>query len=336
VARTRAQRRRHSLFLIIALAVTLVVLVFARDVSRAAHGAITAQRSEDRSFAGLANTLIQQENQFDLRMTRLLQNGPTFSRPEFDARLLQLDQQLPSWTAAAVMLRRPKLAHDINNKIADLTEVRVDDYQSIISRVTRSLTLPTPTQDADATRASTPAQTLMATATTWNRDRFALRHEPGAARLDALTDSSATLFATSGVTNLTASASLAVVRGIGIAAVSVVPAPLPARRGILLLPPVTMIELGVSVVNTGFVEQEVTLEVSITPTNGPLPAQHQSFHVALAPLQSYAFAPQGIAVVPSERATLDVRLTGAAASANLTRSRSYRVEMSPPGALPAG
>jgi hypothetical protein len=317
------------LFLTIALAVTLVVLVFARDVSRAAHGAITAQRSEDRSFAGLANTLIGQENDFDVRLARLLQSGSSLSRPVFDARLLQLDQELPSWTAAADQLRRPKLAHDINNKIADLTEVRVDDYQTIIASVTRSLTLPTPILDADATRAADPAHVLIATAEEWNRDRFALRHEPGVVRLDALSDSSATLFATSGVANLTASPSLAVVRGIGIAAVSVVPAPLPARRGVLLLPPVTTISLGVSVVNSGYVEQAITLEVTMTPTNGPLQAEHQTFHVDLAPLQSYAFTPQQISVVASERATLDIRITGAQASANLTRSRSYRIEMSP-------
>lgn len=315
----------------IALALTLVVLVFARDISRAAHGAITAQRSEDRSFAALANSLLVQENNFDLRLARLLKGGSTLSRPVFDARLLQLDQQLPTWTTAAELLRRPKLAHDINNEVADLTEVRVDDYQAIIVRITHSLTLPTPTQDADAARARNPAQALIASATTWNQERSVLRHEPGGVRLEALTDSSATLLLTSGVTNLTASTSLAVVRGIGIAAVSVVPAPLPAQRGVLLLPPVTKIKLGVSVVNTGFVDQEVTLEVSLNPTNGPLPAQHQIFHVELGPLQSYAFAPQGISVVPNERATLHIRITGAAASATLTRSKSYRVELSPPG-----
>ena len=40
------------------------------------------------------------------------------------------------------------------------------------------------------------------------------------------------------------------------------------------------------------------------PSNGPLPAHRQTFHVVLAPLQSYAFVPKEIAVVPSERATL--------------------------------
>ena len=318
-----------------ALIVTFVVLVFARDVSRAAHNAITNQRSEDRSFAALANALIAQENNFDLRLGRLFSGGSTLSRPVFDARLVQLDQQLPSWTTAADLLRRPKLAGDISTKIADLTEIRVDDYQALISSVARSLSLPlpSPTLDANATHATNPAQTLIATATTWNKERSALRSEPGRVRLHALTDTSATLFATSGVTNLTASTSLAIVRGIGIAAVSVEPAPLPAPHGVLLLPPVTSVKVGVTVVNSGFVDQAVTLVVSLTPTNGPLPPAHRTFHIDLTPLQSYAFGPQHFTVVANERATLNIRLTGAGSSSNLTRSKRYRVELSPPGHL---
>jgi hypothetical protein len=72
------------------------------------------------------------------------------------------------------------------------------------------------------------------------------------------------------------------------------------------------------------------------PTNGPLPPERQTFHVVLAPLQSYAFVAQEITVVPSERAVLDIRISGAPASVNMVRSKSYRVEMSPPGALPPG
>ncbi len=318
----------------IALAVTLVILVFARDVARSAHGAITTQRSENRSFAGLANALIVQENNFDARLARLLRSGSTFTRPVFDARLNQLDQQLTYWSTTADLLRRPKLAHDVNDEIADLTVTRVDDYEAIIARIARSLTLPAPSPSVGNETVAGPAQSLLATGLQWNKDRFALRHEPGQVRLDELTSSSAKLFAESGVANLTASSSLAVVRGIGIAAVSVTPAPLPARKGVLLLPPVTQIEIGVSVVNTGFVEQEVTLQVTMKPSNGPLAQQRRTYRVALAPLQSYAFAHQAIDVVPSERAVLDIRLSGAPASTNLTRAKRYRVELSPPGALP--
>lgn len=322
------------MFLTIALVVTLVVLVFARDVSRSAHGAITAERSENRSFASLANALIVQENNFDSRMARLLRSGATLSRPVFDARLDQLDQQLSYWSTTAELLRRPKLAHDVNDKIAALTGTRVVDYEEIIARIAQALSLPAPTPSPNGATVADPAQSLVETGLTWNVDRYALRHEPGEVRLDGLTLSSAKFFTQSGVSSLTASSSLAVVRGIGIAAVSVLPAPLPAKSGVILLPPITKIRLGVSVINTGFVEQALTLEVTMQPSNGPVAAQRQTFHVELAPLQSYAFAGQEIAVVPNERATLDIRLSGAPASVNLTRSKRFRVEISPPGALP--
>ena len=133
------------------------------------------------------------------------------------------------------------------------------------------------------------------------------------------------------MTQLIASPSLAVVRGIGIAAIRVEPAPLPSPGGELVLPPVNAMYLGVSVINTGFVTQDLTLYVTMTPSNGPLSAVRQTFHVVLAPLQSYAFVPKAIAVVPSERAALNVRITGAPASVNLALSKSFRVEMSPPG-----
>jgi hypothetical protein len=150
-------------------------------------------------------------------------------------------------------------------------------------------------------------------------------------RLDALTLSSAKLFIARGVVDLSSSSSLAVVRGIGIAAVSVAPAPLPASANVLLLPPVSNVTLGISIVNTGFVEQRVTLHVSMVPSNGPLPAQRQTFHVELAPLQSYAVVPKEIAVVANERATLDIQIAGAPASPNLERAKAFRVEISPPG-----
>jgi hypothetical protein len=318
------------LLLTTALVVTLVLLVFARDISRSAHGAITNQRSENRSFAGLANALIVQQNNFDVRMAALLSSGSTLSRPDFDARLDQLDQQLQYWSSAAELLRRPTLTSDVNDKIADITEQRVDDYQALVATIAHSLSLPDPTPNAAGTTGNV-AQSLIATATTWNRERSALHREPGRVRLDALSSTSAQLFASSGVNALTASSSLAVVRGIGIAAVSVVPAPLPSMKGVIVLPPVSKFQLGISVVNTGFVEQALTLEVIMTPSNGPLPAERQTFNVVLAPLQSYAFAPKDIATVPSERATLDIRVTGAPDSPHQPRSELFKVEMSPSG-----
>ena len=87
MARTRAQRRRHSFWLGVAAVITLLVLLFARDVTRAAHNSLSPRRSENRSFAALASSLIAQENNLDLRLRYLGATGD-------DAGLLRLQQAL--------------------------------------------------------------------------------------------------------------------------------------------------------------------------------------------------------------------------------------------------
>ena len=331
MARTRAQRRRHSLFLTLALVVTLVVLVFARDVTRSAHGAIGPRRSENRSFAGLTNALITQENQFDQRLADLLRSGDTLSRPVLDARLGQLQQQLNLWDTLAEQLRRPKIAHDVNDEMSDLTEQRIAAYETILSAITTALTLPALTPVTSLPAVVDPAQTLLATSSQWAFDRWALAKEPGRVRLYELTTNAATSYQVVGVQRLVASTALAVTRGVAIAAVSISPAPLPAAHGVILLPPVTLVHMGVTVMNAEFVEQTVTLQITLTPTNGPLPSVTQSFALTLAPLQSYAVVPKLFATVANEKATLRIAVNGAPAAPGMSRSRTYAVVMSPSG-----
>ena len=331
MARTRAQRRRHSLFLTLALVVTLVVLVFARDVTRSAHGAIGPRRSENRSFGGLTNALIKEENGFDQRLSDLLRGGDTLSRPVLDARLGQLQQQLNLWDTLAEQLRRPKLAHDVNDEMADLTEQRIAAYETIFAAITNGLTLPSLTPAESMTPVVDPAQTLLTTSAQWAFDRWALIKEPGRVKLHEVTTKAATLYQVIGVQRLVASSTLLVTRGVGIAAVSVSPAPLPAHRGVILLPPVPFVHLGISVENAAFVEQTLTLQVTLTPTNGPLASVTQTFKLTLAPLQSYAVVPKLFATVPSERATLRIALSGAPPAPGMSRSRTYEVVLSPSG-----
>jgi hypothetical protein len=110
----------------LALIITLIVLVFARDVSRSAHGAITERRSENKSFAALANELIGQENAFDRRLDRLVTRGDTLQRAVFDARLSQLNDELPGWLTDASLLRSPALTHHVNETLYELTSARAD------------------------------------------------------------------------------------------------------------------------------------------------------------------------------------------------------------------
>lgn len=326
MARTRAQRRRQTLYLSIALALTLVVLLFARDVSRSAHGSIGPRRSENRSFGALANVLIAQQNQLDFHLAYLLAHGQSLSRPVFAARLDQLRQQFALWTVEADQLRRPKLAHGVNDAIEQLTELRIGAYQSLLASVARSLTLPWPIP-ATSRAVSAPASTLFATSQAWAAKRFSLVAEPGLVHLDAFTTSSATAYLNVGLTRLVASPTLALARGVGITAVAVQPSPLPAPKGTLLMPPVTAIDVGVSVTNASYVLQPVALRVTLTSRAGRV--QSQTMRVVLGPLRSFAFAPNLFTTTPSERATLVISLSGAPAAPQTTLRRVYQVTMSP-------
>jgi len=329
VARTRAQRRRHTLLIAFAVLATLLILAFARDVSRAAHGATTARRSENRSFGALANSLLTNENNFDGRLERLLSAGGALRRPVMQARLDQLYDELPGWATAADELRRPKLAHDVNDALAEITLERVAAYETLLGDVARALKLPWTGQSARII--ADPALSLLATSRLWNVDRFSLAKEPGGVHLDATSVVSASYYRASGASVLTSSPSLRLVRAIGIAAVRVYPAPLPAPVGEWLLPPVTSVQLGVSVVNVSYDVQPVTLIIQVTPLNARGNAFSQRMSATLGPLGAYAFVPQLLTTAASERARVVLRVVGARAARGMVSIEAFRLEMSPSG-----
>ena len=317
------------MYLTVALALTLLVLLFARDINRSAHGAVSPRRSENRSFGQMVNLLAAQENSLDARLYYLLQHGGSLSRSVFAARLAQLSQELPGWTTEAELLRRPVLAHHVNDLVFALTEQRVDDYQNLFSDLASQLNLPWSPAPTGSQVVSAPAQSLVATVNQWDHARWSLTHEPGRVTLPTLSMGAAKYVVAVGTNQLAGSASLAPTRAIGIVAVEVTPTPLPAAVGVLLLPPVTSIQLGVTVSNVDYIEQPVTLRVVFRPSFGP--ARSQTLHTVLGPLQSYAFVPGALATVASEHATLSITVSGAPPGPGLSNSRSYQVRISPSG-----
>lgn len=332
MARTRTQRRRQNTLIAVALVATALVLLLARDINRAAHSATDVRRSENRAFARLANGLISRENALDQHLAYLLTHGSGLSRAVFTARLAQLADQLPQWTADAGLLRRPAIAGDLNTQLAQMTEQRVDDYQTVVDAVAHGLDLPwtnraATTQSSDQARAS-----LLDTNRRWDRLRTALAAAPGRATLEATSTAPAVVTLPTVLADLEAAASLRVTRGVSISAVEVTPSPLPAPAGEILLPPVTSVHLGVSVTNAAFVRQPVTLTVTLTPTSGTLGVQNQRMSVVLGPTRSFAFVPRLLATAPGERATLTLTLSGAPAAPGAPRTRTYHVVLSPSGA----
>jgi hypothetical protein len=272
---------------------------------------------------------LSKENNFDGRLKGLLSNEGGLSRVAFASRLGELNGELSSWATTTDQLRHPTLAHDINNSLYQITEERVDAYQTLLSDVAHALQLPWSV--SISTPIASPAASLVATAQHWNVDRFALVKEPGLVHLDKLSSESASYYATNGSTTIEQAPSLTLVRAVGIAALRVSPAPLPAATGILLLPPVGSVELGVSAVNASYDNQPVTLTIRVTPLNHRGKAFVQTMTTTLGPLQAYAFIPKSLHTAPSEQATVVITLTGAPAAVGEVTSESYRLEMSPSG-----
>jgi hypothetical protein len=313
----------------LALVITLIVLVFARDVSRSAHGAITERRSENKSFAALANGLIVEENEFDARLDRLLTQGTALRRTVFAARLYQLNDVLPAWITDAELLREPVLSHKVNDTLYQLTSERVAAYQTILEGVAHALSLPWSTSPTE--HVANPGATIVDTSARWNIARFALLKEPGRVHLVASTSHSASYFEHRGTSELVSAPSLVLVRAISIVAVHVNPAPLPAAHGVLLLPPVTTVELGVSVLNASYDEQPITLSIRVTPVNHRGQPFFERMRATLGPLQAYAFVPSALTTAASERAGVVISVTGARAAVGKVTTEHYRIEMSPSG-----
>jgi hypothetical protein len=336
VARTRAQRRRQSVWLSVAAVITLLALLFARDVTRAAHGSSSPRRSENRSFGLLASTLITQENNFDARLTYLLAQGQGLTRPVFAARITQLADLMTMWPTESAQLRHPALAHDVNDVLAQESSQRFNDYAAILTDVVNTMrlpieTLPWPAATSTVMDPVTAQASLVATSQQWNSRRWSLAREPGHVKLDKTANGIGQLALTQDLRVLRSSPTLVATRGVGIVAVSVLPSPLPATAGELLLPPVSSVHLGVSVLNGNFIDQPVTLTVTLIPMNGRGVRQSQTMNTILGPLQSFAFVPKLLTTQASERATLVIKLAGAPSAINMTRARTYRVIMSPSG-----
>ena len=331
MARTRAQRRRYQVLVSLALVATVLVLVFANDVTQSARQSRSPRRSENRTFGALANRLIVEENADDARIVYLVRHGSTLSRSVLLARLAQIAEQLPGWSVDARLLRRPAIAHGLNTTLAEIATERIADYQTILDTIAQALHLPwTPTATV-AQSWVTAQQSLAQSAATWSVARWGLVREPGLVRLAPLATGLATTPFRAQVDALAVAPGLVLTRGIGITAVAVTPAPLPAPAGQLVLAPVTAVHLAVTVSNAAVDTQPVSLTVSATPTGSLGTPQRQVMAATLGSLGSYGFVLNDLTTVPSERFPLRIELGGAPSGRGWPTTRTYQVTMAPSG-----
>ena len=332
MARKRSRRRRQSILWTSAVVASLLVLIFARDVSRTAHGDVRAVRSENQSFAVLSNAIITEENTVDSTLTALLVRGAQFNRAQLSAQMTTLNDTLRVLPAQASQLRNPTLRNDVNGKLATWCQARASAYSSLLSDVAATLSLPWPTRPAESER---QAVTVLRTTTgQWHALTTVLAHQPGHVVLTPFSDFTGVLDIGALTQQMLQTPSLKVARSLAIAAVSVSPAPFPAPPGDLELVGTSPLVLGVSVLNGSFANQPASVTATLVSSTGVTTTRRMS--ATLGPRRAYAFSDLTFALVSGERATLRIVVTGAPATPGQSTVRTYRVHVASTFVPPAG
>jgi hypothetical protein len=311
--------------LTVALVVTLVVLVFARDVSRAAHSVPTAVASQNESFAALATDLVTKANALDTAVTAVLVHGGALTRSQLAAQLVVLHHDTQTLAQQGSQVGLPPLTDNASAVLASdlITRARLTD--DFLRSVATALQLP-----YAPTALWIPSRDLPALARatlTWNRLSTALVKEPGHVTLPLLSNFVGELNLTATLQGLVASPSLQPAHAVAIAAVAIDPAPLPATGSVLSMINVASMSLSVSVLNHDVVVQPMALTVTLTPALGTVVTRHAT--TVVAPRGAFGFGPFTLPLSPGESATLRISLRAPTDTNSVVIDRTYHVQVAP-------
>jgi hypothetical protein len=306
---------------VFALAVT-VVIVFARDIQRYAHGTATQQRSQNTTFKSLSSALLEDENAWGDEVASTVSGGAALTRAELSTQLDGYRMTGTELVQRARILSTPELHGDVQAVLEQVTEERVSAIDLLIGDIAGPLQLPNAGSGAPV---SAIQHAIVTSNEAWRSVRLALRYEPGGVVLARSRLTLGTAPLTSQIAALVAAPSLAPTRLVTIAALSVAPAPLPASVGLLHLVPTFTLRAGVSVTNLEWIVQPATVTVTIRPLNGRGRATSAETWLTVGPQQSAAGTFRPLAVEPGERAVMTVVVGGAPSSG----SRTYQLFVAP-------
>jgi len=327
VARNRGRRRRQNLKLLIALAVTLALVVLVRDVARLARQSNSQRASLNQSFAVLATSVLNDEATLRGEVTAILSGASTMTRPILAARLALVRESADSLRQRVALLAKPSIAHGVQNTLITVTDLRSTAVSDLASVVSSALDLPG--GSSSSATVSSIESSVLSSDNMWASAHTELVGEPGHVSLPASTFALTTGPLATAVNTLLSVPALAPTRAMTIAAVSVTPAPLPAPIGVLKLIPVTSIDVAVAVRNTQYISQGFAVTLTVRPTTAVGVGFSRSLSSVAGPLGGRALSFPSIAVVPGERATVTISLTGVAPATSGGGLRQYVLSIAP-------
>ena len=309
------------------MAVTLVVslggVALIHDVHALASRSTSTRASLNLTFSSLARSLLVDEGIFGTNAAALMAQGPTLSRAQFAGQLSLLKVEGDQLVQRASLLQKPTLDYNVQSTLLTVTDLRVSSVEEILHAIQVNLAFPHPLGLSAA--ASAVQHALQRSDRLWVRARSDLRRSPGRARLVSSVFALSSTPLVSEVAAIEAAPSLQPVHAVTISAVAVTPAPFPAPRFRLVLPPVTSASINVVVSNTQFINQTISVRLSIAPRSNRDPAFSRSVTIVLGPLRARAVNFGALPLSPSERAVVTIQLTGAPIAVGGSGSRRYQL-----------
>jgi len=327
VAFPRSKLRRRRYRVAVALVITVLIVVVGHDITRAAHADEQSRTIQNTNFAAIANAMVTQSDDVGQQLVTTLNQAPTKSRLWLGSQINALVVAAQNLEEHATVLSTPVIASNEQERVRAVLLERTASVEQVGAALSASLALPVPT----GVPAASPAAIVSLARESdrrWLAAQAVLLREPGHVHLvDSVFPLSNYALGTT-LANLSQAATLQLQRSITISAVAVQPSPFPAAAGQLVLPPVTSFTLGITVTNQSYVDQPYAVSVSVRPTSGGGAAFHQKFSGNLGPSASYAVLPDTVAVLPGERATVSIQVSGAGVSVNGGDQKRYQLVVS--------
>ncbi len=310
-----------------AAAITISVVVIARDVHSLASQSTSNRATLNRTFAVLAGSVMADENLYGEQAATLLSAGGTLSRSTFASDLDALTLSGSQLLQRTALLAQPSLDGHVQLTLGTVTALRVDGVTQLFHDVGHQLQLPgTPTSTASS---STPQQEFVTSNQLWQHARVQLLGAPGHARLPASVFALASAPLTTQSTALISAPSLQPVSAATIATVAVTPAPFPSPVGKLVLPPTNSISFDVVVRNTQYITQPVTVHLTLQHTTHAGVTITQRMSTVIDPLGARAVTFSSLAVVPGETGVVNISLTGVPIASGGTGTKHYVLSIAP-------
>jgi hypothetical protein len=320
MALTRSRHRRNVWLGVLALT-SVVVVIFAHDVSTIAHQATSVRASENSSFVTLADSLISSENALDTNIVSLVEGTGASTRMNLLIELRVLNAQLASLDARASLLPGPSVGGGLDRQLAVMTRSRVVAYGDILAYVAGNLTLPWTTPAPPSVGVA--QTTLLSSADSWGALRHRLESSPGGGTLSSLSSALGSVNLPQALSSLNSRSAFVLTRQFSIAALEVQPSPLQAPRGTLSMPPVPSMSVTAALDNNAVDTQDLVVTFTLTPSTGRSLSVTRS--AIIGPLNSVGLSPVVLPLAAGETGRLTVTATGN----GLTRSRTYALVVAP-------